>query len=524
VKKYKYIITTILFLTLTFGYLFATKIIGPKNTQNLGGGFGTIQKIGSGGGTPGGSDTQLQYNNAGVFGGITGATTNGTTVTFADGGIKAHNILASTSAGFLLESNSGTDVALFGAGGGAGATFYGGVNIAGNLAVDTDVLFVDTTNNRLGVGTASPQKVLHVSSATDATIRLERTGGSATTFDISAGNSRLALGAGITITSNALGINQQSASGNLHVNTSSASTIGEIIQGFASQTANLSQWRNSANAILSVMTSDGRLGLGTSTVTTGFGLEVRDRGLLVNNSTGDGQMSIANGFGQGLRISTNGSSAGGSLQNYDGSATALTWSNGNVSIGTTSNLGRLGVVNSVPGTVASAIRGATSQTADLTQWQNSAGTVLAKIASNGDITGSSYLTVGLGALINSGTGGVSIGYHTSGGFDFGSAGTINWWSSGVGAGSKDIGMSRSSAGVLKVTNGSSGFGDLSTGRLISDNVVRLKGYTVATLPAGTTGDTAYVTDALAPTFLSTIVGGGAITTPVFYNGSNWVAQ
>ncbi len=35
------------------------------------------------GGTPGGSTTQLQYNNAGAFGGITGATSDGTTVTLA---------------------------------------------------------------------------------------------------------------------------------------------------------------------------------------------------------------------------------------------------------------------------------------------------------------------------------------------------------------------------------------------------------------------------------------------------------
>lgn len=34
-----------------------------------------------GGGTPGGSNTQVQYNNAGAFGGISGATTNGTFVT-----------------------------------------------------------------------------------------------------------------------------------------------------------------------------------------------------------------------------------------------------------------------------------------------------------------------------------------------------------------------------------------------------------------------------------------------------------
>lgn len=60
--------------------------------------------------------------------------------------------------------------------------------------------------------------------------------------------------------------------------------------------------------------------------------------------------------------------------------------------------------------------------------------------------------------------------------------------------------------------------------LISTAVVRLKGYTVATLPAGTQGDTAFVTDALAPTFLATVVGGGAVVTPVFYNGTNWVGS
>lgn len=49
--------------------------------------------------------------------------------------LETTNILAQTAAGLLLESNSGTDVALFGAGGGSGATFYGGVNIEGALGV-----------------------------------------------------------------------------------------------------------------------------------------------------------------------------------------------------------------------------------------------------------------------------------------------------------------------------------------------------------------------------------------------------
>lgn len=40
-----------------------------------------IPQYSGGGGTPGGSTTQVQYNNAGAFGGITGATTNGTALT-----------------------------------------------------------------------------------------------------------------------------------------------------------------------------------------------------------------------------------------------------------------------------------------------------------------------------------------------------------------------------------------------------------------------------------------------------------
>lgn len=52
--------------------------------------------------------------------------------------------------------------------------------------------------------------------------------------------------------------------------------------------------------------------------------------------------------------------------------------------------------------------------------------------------------------------------------------------------------------------------------------VKTKGYTVATLPAGSQGMMAYVTDALAPTFLAIIVGGGTVVSPVFHNGTNWV--
>lgn len=61
------------------------------------------------------------------------------------------------------------------------------------------------------------------------------------------------------------------------------------------------------------------------------------------------------------------------------------------------------------------------------------------------------------------------------------------------------------------------------GRTTFGAALNKKAYTVATLPgAPTTGDEARVTDANAPTFGSTVAGGGAAHVPVFYNGTNWI--
>ena len=48
------------------------------------------------------------------------------------------------------------------------------------------------------------------------------------------------------------------------------------------------------------------------------------------------------------------------------------------------------------------------------------------------------------------------------------------------------------------------------------------GFTVATLPTGTTGQRAYVTDASSPVFGSAVSGGGAVVIPVFKNATVWI--
>jgi len=49
-------------------------------------------------------------------------------------------------------------------------------------------------------------------------------------------------------------------------------------------------------------------------------------------------------------------------------------------------------------------------------------------------------------------------------------------------------------------------------------------YLVSTLPIGQLGDIAVVTDATTPTYLGVLTGGGTTITPVWHNGTIWVAR
>ena len=70
--------------------------------------------------------------------------------------------------------------------------------------------------------------------------------------------------------------------------------------------------------------------------------------------------------------------------------------------------------------------------------------------------------------------------------------------------------------------------------VLNDHVVvagpiKLASYTVATLPSTAAtgrevGSTAIVTDALAPTYAATVVGGGAVTIKVMWDGTNWICN
>ena len=87
-----------------------------------------------------------------------------------------------------------------------------------------------------------------------------------------------------------------------------------------------------------------------------------------------------------------------------------------------------------------------------------------------------------------------------------------------------VGAQGAARGYSTLTFDGIGLTASGTGPHIFGGPIRRNGFTVAGLPAGTQGDSAYVTDAIAPVFLGALTGGGTVVTPVFYNGTAWVAE
>jgi hypothetical protein len=88
----------------------------------------------------------------------------------------------------------------------------------------------------------------------------------------------------------------------------------------------------------------------------------------------------------------------------------------------------------------------------------------------------------------------------------------------------DTTLSRSAAGLLAVEGNivpHVSYSPTWTGGHVFTKPVVVQGHTVATLPAGTTGMLAHVTDALAPVFGAAVVGGGTVMVPVYYTGAAW---
>ena len=162
-------------------------------------------------------------------------------------------------------------------------------------------------------------------------------------------------------------------------------TVGLVVKTIASQTASLQQWQNSAGTILAQFSAGGDFAMSSGTRAF-FGGSSSNAYLNVS--------TLGNPVRQGIIVS-GGTSQTGNLQEWQDSAgTVISRINqdGHLIASSRSMFG--GATSIVSGMIIAAVsqeaaatpilaRGSASQTADLQQWQNSSGTVLSRINSSG---------------------------------------------------------------------------------------------------------------------------------------------
>ena len=236
---------------------------------------------------------------------------------------------------------------------------------------------------------------------------------------------------------------------NFSLYSNTASNIGLIIKGAASQTANLQEWQDSSGTILSSITSDGTFKFKNSvwhksttdsqdrvyyepysssyykSANAHYFRNSADTTFLTINNVGN---ILVNGFtASTVGLSVKGAaSQTANLQEWQdsaGSIKAYVDSTGRflstrpfrtddvITAGSqASTLGQISAISSGAGRISIVAQGAASQTANLQEWQNSAGTVLAYVISDG-----SFVT--RGALIGGQYSGTAIfgvqGYSAS---------------------------------------------------------------------------------------------------------------
>jgi hypothetical protein len=107
--------------------------------------------IGGGGGTPGGGATQIQYNNTGVFGGITGSSTNGSNIVLTDLTLASDAITNVTNP-LVISSTPGLSLASL-----TGILTIGSTNTTGNITVGNS-----SFTGTLSLGDASTTSTINI--------------------------------------------------------------------------------------------------------------------------------------------------------------------------------------------------------------------------------------------------------------------------------------------------------------------------------------------------------------------------
>jgi fibronectin-binding autotransporter adhesin len=349
---------------------------------------------------------------AGTLGGLTGLTvasggatvTGNSTITGTLGGLTGLTVASggeTITAGGLTVSAGGATV--------IGNTIFkptsNGVTAlqAQNALGTTTVLDVDTTNNRVGIGNAAPGYALDVTG--DANVSgVYRIGGATVCTSsgcTAASGSNSYVQNGTTVQANT----------NFAIQSAAAGSVGGLIRGAASQSADLFDLQTSTPTTVFSVSSSGALLLQNSANSTAA-LQVQNaagnqilavdttnsQAILGKASTLTGKL-VFNGSGGTNTIALVGQNTPGANRTItlpDETGTVCTTASVCAGYGAGSGSGNyiqngttvqananFAIQSAAVGNVGALIKGAASQTADLLELQNSAGTNLLKVGSTG---------------------------------------------------------------------------------------------------------------------------------------------
>jgi hypothetical protein len=499
--------------------------------------------------SPGGSTTQLQYNNAGAFAGASGLTTNGTELTIASGtktasaplldmsqtwnnaaviftGLKL-NVTDTTSVvgSLLMDLQVGT-VSRFSVNKGGVVTFGSGFNIqstpgsgtwtftptAGSKqiqAYDGAILSLNPIGNNVGIGITSATQGLTVKSTYG--IAWDNGSGTADTILTRRAAANLRLGAADAAAPVAQTLSVQSvvtgttntAGTNLTITGSQGTGTG-VGGSIIFQTAPAGGTSNAVqNALATALTIDGtgtnatfaqRASFGASTVFVERESSLRMQISVGGNAFGfsNSSFSLDSGASMGFR-SASAITAALDVFLYRDAANTLALRNGTAAQA-------FNVYNSYTDA---------SNYSRLTMYADGSanyyiGTQKAGTGNSASLfvgTGAGAGVAGNGALTLAGS---SVQFATQVGNVF------NITAGGV--------MSFNADNTYDIGGPA---GSRPRNVYVATSVTPGRGVTVAGLPTPSTGMIARVTDALTPTIGSTVTGGGAAYALVNYNGANW---
>ena len=485
----------------------------------------------------GGSTTQVQYNSSGALAGSANMTFDGTSLTLVNPatieGVKigkgGGSIASNTSIGnnSMVTTSTGTQNVSVGyysmnvnTGGGLNSSF-GAYSMQSNKTGSNNVSFGTNalaanisggTNSAIGTGTLS----------------LNTTGSNNTGFGYNTFQYN-------TTASNLTGLGTQA----LLNNTTNVATLGTVTGG--------SGYTNGTYTAVAMTPVSGATFITYPTVTVVVSGGAVSTVTLVTNGVGASSTaatvltvaaSLIGGTGSGFSIPVNtfASGTGNTAVGYQAAYSNTTGINLTAVGYTALNANSTGSNSTAIGNAALAQNTTGSQNTavgfsalNASQANNNC-TVMGYQASL--VSNANQLTaVGMRALYATTTGGnnTAFGYYAGYGNSSANANTTGTNNTYIGYQTVGSGVANTNEMVIGyqaigLGSNTTVIGNTSTTLTQTYGVTKSTNYTVATLPSASTsgvGARAFVTDALAPAFGSTVVTGGAVAVPVYSDGSNW---